>query len=136
VLVLATNACVRGETPTHAQDSTAVATIVREPLVAADSFAAVYMEGVFAPGMHAMVHRHPGLEAWYTLEGSMCLETPAGRLDQRAGGEPVMVAGGEPMRLTGTGTGTRRSVVLILQDATRPRSVPAPDWTPRDLCMR
>jgi quercetin dioxygenase-like cupin family protein len=104
------------------------------PLVAADSFAAVYMEGVFAPGMHSVVHRHPGVEAWYTLDGSMCLETPQGKLEQRAGGPGVLMRGGEPMMLTGTGKETRRSVVLILQDATKPRSTPAHDWTPRQLC--
>ena len=32
-------------------------------LVEADSFAAIYMEGVSEPGMHSMVHRHPGVEA-------------------------------------------------------------------------
>ena len=104
------------------------------PLVDADSFAAVYMEGVFQPGMQSMVHRHAGVEAWYTLEGSMCLETPEGTLEQRAGDPGVMVAGGVPMILTGTGTEPRRSVVLILQDATQPRSTPAGDWTPRGLC--
>jgi quercetin dioxygenase-like cupin family protein len=104
------------------------------PLFQADSFAAVYMEGVFQPGMQSMVHRHPGVEAWYTLEGSMCLETPEGKLEQQAGDPGVLVAGGVPMMLTGTGTGPRRSVVLILQDATRPRSVAAPDWIPRGLC--
>jgi hypothetical protein len=104
------------------------------PLVAADSFAAVYMEGVFAPGMQSVVHRHPGVEAWYTLEGSMCLETPQGTLQQRAGGPGVLMRGGEPMVLTGTGQGVRRSVVLILQDATKPRSTPAHDWMPRHLC--
>lgn len=111
-----------------------VATIGPLPLVQADSFAAVYMEGVFQPGMPSMVHRHPGTEAWYTLEGSMCLETPAGRLTQAAEEPGVMVPGGVPMVLTGTGTGPRRSLVLILQDATRPRSTPAPDWRPRGLC--
>ena len=111
-----------------------VASIGPLPLVDADSFAAVYMEGVFKPGMRSMVHRHPGVEAWFTLEGSMCLETPEGRLEQRAGDPGVLVAGGLPMVLTGTGTGPRRSVVLILQDATRPRSTPATDWTPRHLC--
>lgn len=120
----------------HPRGGERVARIGPLPLVAADSFAAVYMEGVFQPGMHSMVHRHPGVEAWYTVEGSMCLETPDGRLDQRAGDPGVLVAGGVPMRLTGTGTGPRRSVVLILQDATRPRSVAAPDWTPRGLCER
>jgi hypothetical protein len=64
----------------------------------------------------------------------MCLETPEGRLQQRAGDPGVLVPGGLPMVLTGTGTGARRSVVLILQDATLPRSVAASDWTPRGLC--
>jgi quercetin dioxygenase-like cupin family protein len=111
-----------------------VASIGPLPLIDADSFAAVYMEGVFEPGMRTVVHRHPGVEAWFTLEGSMCLETPDGRLEQRAGGPGVLVAGGVPMVLTGTGSGPRRSVVLILQDATRQRSAPAADWTPRNLC--
>ncbi len=113
-----------------------VARIGPLPLVDADSFAAVYMEGVFQPGMSSVTHRHPGVEAWYTLEGSMCLETPDGRLEQRAGDRGVLVPGGVPMRLTGTGTGVRRSIVLILQDATKPRSVPASDWMPRGLCDR
>lgn len=104
------------------------------PLVAADSFAAVYMEGVFRPGMESPVHRHPGVEAWYTLDGEQCLETPEGKQVQRAGDPGVMVAGGLPMQLTGAGTLTRRSLVLILQDATQPRSTHAHDWTPRGLC--
>lgn len=104
------------------------------PLVEADSFAAVYMEGVFEPGMQSVVHRHPGVEAWYTLEGEQCLESPHGKMVQRAGGAGVMMPGGDPMILTGTGKGVRRSLVLILQDATKPRSTPAPDWTPKGLC--
>ena len=113
-----------------------LATIGPLALVKAERFAAVYMEGVFQPGMHSVVHRHPGVEAWYTLEGSQCLETPNGRIDQRAGEPGMMVRGGDPMMLTGTGTGPRRSVVLILQDASLPRSTPAHDWTPRGLCTQ
>jgi quercetin dioxygenase-like cupin family protein len=104
------------------------------PLVEADAYAAVYMEGVFQPGMHSPVHRHPGVEVWYTLEGEQCLETSQGKLVQRAGGPGVMVRGGVPMILTGTGTSVRRSLVLILQDATKPRSMLATDWTPAGLC--
>ena len=115
---------------------TRVARIGPLPIVAADSIAAVYMEGVFKPGMNTVVHRHDGAEAWFTLEGSMCLETPDGTLTQAAGGPGVLVRAGVPMMLTGTGTTPRRSVVLILQDATKPRSTPAPDWTPRGLCAR
>jgi quercetin dioxygenase-like cupin family protein len=115
---------------------TRVARIGPLPLVQADSIAAVYMEGVFKPGMTSVVHRHDGAEAWYTLEGSMCLETPDGTLTQVAGDSGVLMRAGVPMMLTGTGTAPRRSVVLILQDATKPRSTPAPDWTPRGLCSR
>jgi hypothetical protein len=104
------------------------------PLIDADAYAAVYMEGVFQPGMRSRVHRHPGVEAWYTLEGEQCLETPEGKLVQRAKGPGVMVTGGEPMMLTGTGTAVRRSLVLILQDASKPRSTPATDWSPSGLC--
>jgi quercetin dioxygenase-like cupin family protein len=104
------------------------------PLVRADTFAAVYMEGVFQPGMQSPVHRHPGVEAWYTLEGEQCLETPEGRITQRAGGPGMIVPGGTPMILTGTGKGMRRSLVLILQDAAQPRSMLAPDWKPAGLC--
>lgn len=100
----------------------------------AEAYAAVYMEGVFRPGMYTAVHRHPGVEAWYTLEGAQCLETPQGKLTQRAAEPGMMVPGGVPMRLTGMGTGVRRSVVLILQDASQPRSIVAHDWTPRGLC--
>jgi quercetin dioxygenase-like cupin family protein len=111
-----------------------VARIGPLPLVDAKQFAAVYMEGVFAPGMHSMVHRHPGAEAWLTLEGSQCVETPHGKQVQSVGDPGIIVPGGLPMRLTGTGTGVRRSLVLILQDATQPRSTPATDWTPKNLC--
>jgi len=120
----------------HPGAGTRVARIGPLPLIKADSFAAVYMEGIFEPGMQTVVHRHPGVEAWYTLEGSMCLETPEGTLTQRAGDRGVLVPGGVPMMLTGTGTAPRRSLVLILQDATRPRSSPATDWTPRQLCRK
>ena len=104
------------------------------PLIEADSFAAVYMEGVFQPGMRSPVHRHPGVEVWHTLQGEQCLETPDGKLVQGAGDPPVMVRGGVPMILTGTGQGVRRSLVLILQDATKPRSMLATDWSPVGLC--
>ena len=113
-----------------------VAEIGPLPLVEARQYAAVYMEGVFKPGMASVVHRHPGAEAWYTLAGEMCVETPAGKLVQRAGDPGVIVPGGLPMELIGTGTGVRRSLVLILQDAAQPRSTPASDWTPTGLCRR
>lgn len=111
-----------------------VATIGPLPIIPAKAHAAVYMEGVFRPGMKSPVHRHPGVEAWYTLEGSMCLETPEGTKTQSAGEPGVMAYAGTPMELTGTGTGPRRSLVLILQDSSKPRNTHADDWTPKGLC--
>jgi quercetin dioxygenase-like cupin family protein len=112
-----------------------IATAGPLPLIEADAYAAVYMEGVFRPGMRSPIHRHPGVEAWYTLEGEQCLETPQGKLVQRARGAGVMVPGGVPMILTGTGSSVRRSLVLILQDAAQPRSMLATDWDPVGLCQ-
>jgi quercetin dioxygenase-like cupin family protein len=111
-----------------------IVTIGPLPLIEAKAYAAVYMEGVFRPGMRSPIHRHPGVEAWHTLEGEQCLETPQGKLVQRAGDAGVMVPGGVPMVLTGTGSGVRRSLVLILQDAAQPRSMLATDWAPGGLC--
>ena len=119
-----------------ATTGTHVTTIGPLPLIRADRYAAVYMEGVFQPGMSTQVHRHPGMEAWYTLDGAMCLETPEGRMEQKAGDPGMLVRDGLPMMLTGTGTGPRRSLVLILQDTTLPRSTPAHDWTPKGLCSQ
>jgi quercetin dioxygenase-like cupin family protein len=93
-----------------------------------------YMEAIFTPGMTAPVHRHAGPEAWYTLAGETCLETPDGKMVGRAGGPPIIVPGGPPMHLTATGTETRRALVLILHDASQPATTPASDWTPKGLC--
>ena len=68
------------------------------------------------------------------LAGDQCLETPKGKLVQMAGGPGVLVPGGKPMILVGGGTTIRRSLVLILQDATKPRSMLATDWSPLGLC--
>jgi quercetin dioxygenase-like cupin family protein len=92
------------------------------------------MEAVFAPGMTAPSHTHAGPEAWYTLSGETCLETPNGRQIGRAGGEPVIIPGGPPMHLTATGTERRRALVLILHEATKPPTTPAHHWTPKGLC--
>ena len=111
-----------------------VAEIGPLPITAELKYAAQYMEAVFTPGMTAPAHRHSGSEAWYTLMGETCLETPDGAMVGRAGGTHVIVPGGPPMHLTATGTETRRALVLILHDSSQPPTTPAPDWTPKGLC--
>jgi quercetin dioxygenase-like cupin family protein len=98
------------------------------------AYTAQFMEAVFRPGMKSRVHRHAGPEAWYTLSGETCLETPDGTLVGRAGGGSVIVPQGPAMELTATGTETRKALVLILHDSAQPHTSPAPDWTPKGLC--
>ncbi len=112
-----------------------VAEIGPLPVSSSAAYAAQYMEAVFTPGMTAPAHRHSGPEAWYTLTGETCLETPDGKLIGRAGGSQVIVPGGPPMHLTATGTETRRALVLVLHDSTQPPTTPEHDWKPKGLCL-
>jgi quercetin dioxygenase-like cupin family protein len=111
-----------------------VAEIGPLPVRAEVRYAAQYMEAVFTPGMTAPAHRHSGPEAWYTLTGETCLETPEGKLIGRAGESHVIVPGGPPMHLTATGSEIRRALVLILHDSTQPPTTPEHDWKPKGLC--
>ena len=111
-----------------------VAKIGPLPLNATGNFTASYLDAATQPGFETDVHRHGGPEALYTLSGEVCLETPQGKMVGRAGGEPLLVAGELPMRLTSIGKVTRRSIVLVLHDSSQPWKVPANGWTPKGLC--
>ena len=104
------------------------------PVKAGEAYAAQYMEAVFNPGMTSATHVHSGPEAWYTLTGETCLETPDGVQIGRAGGQYVIVPGGPPMHLTATGKEQRQALVLILHDSTKPPTTVVSDWTPKGLC--
>jgi quercetin dioxygenase-like cupin family protein len=103
-------------------------------VTAGTAYSAQYMEAVFTPGMTAPVHTHSGPEAWYTVAGETCLETPDGAQTGRAGGQYVIVPGGPPMHLTATGTTQRRALVLILHETSKPSTTLVKDWTPKGLC--
>ena len=96
---------------------------------------AQYMEAVMNPGMETRVHRHPGPEAWYTEGGETCLETPEGKQIGRKGVE-VVVPAGQPMSLSVSGTEQRRSLVLVLHDASQPWMIMGSEWIPKGLCAR
>jgi quercetin dioxygenase-like cupin family protein len=104
------------------------------PVTAGEQYSALFMEGIFTPGMTSAIHTHSGPEAWYTLAGETCLETPNGKLVGRAGGPPVIVPGGPPMLLTATGTEQRRALTLILHESSKPPTTVIHDWTPKGLC--
>ena len=104
------------------------------PVSAGKEYAATFMEGIFKPGMTSAIHRHSGPEAWYVVAGEQCLETPNGKLIGRPGAPPVIVPAGPPMLLTGTGSGQRRALTLILHDASQPPTTMEHDWKPKGLC--
>jgi quercetin dioxygenase-like cupin family protein len=111
-----------------------VAAIGPLPVDVQVKYSVQYMEAIFNPGMTAPSHRHAGPEAWHTLAGETCLETPNGKVIGRAEGPPVIIPGGPPMHLTATGKVQRRALVLILHDTTKPPTTPARDWIPKGLC--
>jgi hypothetical protein len=75
-----------------------------------------------------------GPEAWDTVTGETCLETPDGSQVGRAGGKFVIVPGGPPMHLIATGKEQRQALALILHDSTKPATTLVSDWTPKGLC--
>jgi quercetin dioxygenase-like cupin family protein len=110
-----------------------VAEIGPLPVNADTKYVAQYMEAIMNPGMETRLHRHPGPEAWHTEGGETCLETPEGKQVGKKG-VSVIVPGGQPMRLSVTGTEQRRSLVLVLYDASQPWMTMASDWTAKGLC--
>jgi quercetin dioxygenase-like cupin family protein len=96
-------------------------------------YSALFMEAVMNPGDTSSVHRHSGPEAWYTLSGETCLETPTERIVGTPG-HPAIVPEGPPMFLRAIGKERRRSIVLILHDADQQPTTMAHDWTPKGVC--
>jgi len=96
-------------------------------------YTARYMEAVFPPGMQTAIHTHSGTEAWYILSGVQCLQTPDTESVTRAG-QGAVVPMGRAMVLTAMGTEIRRSVVLVLHDASQPWMTIAADWKPAAPC--
>jgi quercetin dioxygenase-like cupin family protein len=103
--------------------------------VAGKQYTARYMEAVFKTGMQGAIHQHSGPEAWYLVSGSQCLETPEGITIAHAG-DSAVVREGPPMRISSVGAETRRSVLLVLHDTSRPWMTFTSEWTPKGLCPK
>ena len=111
-----------------------VAEIGPLPVIAGTEYSALFMEAITNPGATSAIHIHSGPEAWYTMAGETCLETPNGKMVGHAGGPPVIVPGGPPMLLTSTGTEQRRGLTLILHDSSKAPTTVIHHWTPKGLC--
>ena len=99
-----------------------------------EDYSARYMEAVFNPGMTAPPPMHSGPEAWYTMAGETCLETPEGKQVGSAGGHYVIVPAGSPNAPDNDGDGAAART-----DPPSPRGIEARDdvrqrWAPKGLC--
>ena len=93
-----------------------------------------FMEATTSSASATHPHIHSGPEGFFLLEGSICVETPAGA--HRAGpGESVVLPGQLPMRLFSPMT-VRRSLVLVIHPTTEPWIDRRPNWTVPGLCER
>ena len=92
------------------------------------------MEATFTPGMTSRIHTHPGPEAWVVLEGEQCLETSEGVIRGGAG-DAMMVRGGIPMQLFGTGKATRKALVLIIHPTGQALGKTELEWQPKGACL-
>ncbi len=73
----------------------------------------------FTPGMYSLAHLHSGVEAFYVIEGELCLETPTEAKTLRKG-ETLAIPTGIPMRVVITGSTPRHALAIIVHDATQP----------------
>lgn len=103
------------------------------PVTRGRVYTAHYLEGVVPAAARTPVHKHPGPEGWFVLEGAQCLETPEGFKVVRAG-ESYVVQEGPPMLLGGMGSSVRRTLGLVLHDAQQPWTIPTNEWTPKESC--
>lgn len=99
------------------------------------TYSAVFMEAIMTPGMKSSIHRHSGPEAWYTESGATCLETDSGKIVGTRGSTSTIVPAGPPMQLTAIGKDERRSITLILHDASQPPTTMEHTWKPKGLCQ-
>lgn len=89
-----------------------------------------FIESIFTPGMRTRVHAHPGLEAFYVLDGEQCMETPQTRGKLRAG-ETFIVPVGPHVQAAAKG---RRNIALVLHAPDAAWMTMAPGWSPSQYC--
>ena len=104
---------------------TKVAEIGPLPTVVAPEYLLRFNEGSGPPGSITVVHTHPGTEAFYVLEGELCIRTPQGVARVSAGRTEAGPGGDTPIQISSCGSTDLRELIMFVVDATRPFSSPA-----------
>lgn len=103
------------------------------PIDKGQKYTAQYMEATLKPGIVSKTHVHGGVEVFYTESGETCLETPMGKQLGQAGVD-IVIPGGVPMELTATGKTTRRGIMLVLHESSKPATTLVDSWKSKGLC--
>ncbi|HYK25027.1 MAG TPA: cupin domain-containing protein, partial [Steroidobacteraceae bacterium] len=77
-------------------------------------------------GQTSRVHYHSGVEAFYTVDGEQCLETPTRAYRIPKGGS-LAVPAGVTMRLVAAGSKPRRGFAILVYDASQPPTTRTPE---------
>jgi hypothetical protein len=77
---------------------------------------------------------HSGAEAFYTVMGDSCLETPDSVQVGHGPGHVMIIPGGPPMLLVTIGAEKREGLALILHDSSQPATTMIHDCVPKGLC--
>lgn len=109
-----------------------LATIGPMTVPASGPLVARYMEATTNSPAQTRVHRHSGPEAFFLLDGAICVETSGGatRITQ---GKSDWLPGGLPMQLSNN-EGLRRSLLLVLHPAKQAWMTAETKWKPAGLC--
>jgi quercetin dioxygenase-like cupin family protein len=90
-----------------------IAQVLLPALPPAPQYSLLAISAYIPQGMTSRVHHHSGVEAFYTVEGQQCLETPT-RAYNMPKGETLAVPAGVPMRLVANGSTPRRALAIII----------------------
>ncbi len=78
-------------------------------------------------------HAHPGPEAFFLLDGSICLQTQAGTATA-VGGESMILPARAPMQMVSSADAATRALLLVIHPTGEEWIDRRPSWTPRGQC--
>jgi quercetin dioxygenase-like cupin family protein len=112
--------------PTDHHGGQHTASVALPRLPAASNYSMLVISAYIRTGQTSRVHHHSGVEAFYTVEGEQCLETPTGA-HRIPAGSSLAVPTGVTMRLVTRGTKPRRGFAVVVYDASQPPTTRTPE---------
>ena len=115
---------------TEHHGGTHVISVLLPQLPPAPRYSMLVISAYIPVGMTSRVHHHSGVEAFYTVDGEQCLETPTGahRIPKSSS---LAVPAGVTMRLVAIGEKPRRGFAVVIYDASQPPTTPTEELAPQ-----